>query len=643
MDGKWITTRVLLENENPTNQIAEEVIILETNGCEVEGSFESGGKIFEAGFIAGELGATNLYGQWSLGGETGDFNIDLLSGDKDCASFEGSMRTWDDKKWKWTGHKEGASTISCEAECRGRDPHQIWNGEDEYPYCNCVCESGWEFDASGKKCVPAGTSDINPCVEECKKRNAIWDNIKGPYCNCLCDKGFEFDANGQNCVLVKKTNDNAPDNTPSGTTPTSGQTRSAQLQVTTSQGTKDVEPGAINFFLSPTNSELILKKRVKCKELEMNILLLKLKLQELKAATSFESANYQANAQAIGEMNLLRSSIELSQQDYDKICEQQKATIEERDPPQDNGPFYDIALPSDSAGSPPLQIKVNLQQGPIEVLVDDLVSLDVVTPSVVVSSQGKNAFGVAYDPESGKSFVAAYQYPIQVQPAGGQAPFTLESGQQIEISNSQVRQTTPSGQMSGEETAENQGSLAEGSEGGCYTDPFTGEINCIGSSGASKGSQKGTQDDGSQGLCYEDPETGETVCTGSSIESSNNQGGSLNGCYQDPYTGEYICIDSYEPQQCSWTGTWSTTWGEMNLQRSANGGVAGNYAWEGGEIEGTANGNELSGRWAEPGGGTGPHDKGNFIFTMSEDCKSFGSKWNYDDNPDWRTDWTGTR
>lgn len=101
--------------------------------------------------------------------------------------------------------------------------------------------------------------------------------------------------------------------------------------------------------------------------------------------------------------------------------------------------------------------------------------------------------------------------------------------------------------------------------------------------------------------------------------------------------------NNVELKQCSWKGTWSTNWGEMNLQQSANGNVAGNYAWEGGEIEGTTSENELSGRWTEPGGGNTSHDKGNFVFTMSEDCKSFAGKWNYDDAPDWRTDWTGTQ
>ena len=170
---------------------------------------------------------------------------------------------------------------------------------------------------------------------------------------------------------------------------------------------------------------------------------------------------------------------------------------------------------------------------------------------MIVSSQGKNTFEVAYDPKSGKSLVTAYQYPIQVQPTdGSQAPFTLESGQEVEISNGQVRQATPSGQTPGEEKVRNPGFVPEGSQGGCYADPLTGEITCIDSNGEpsgaergqkngcyqdpytgqyvcvdsygeSEGYQEGTQGDGSQDLCYEDPETGETVCTGSSGGPSN--------------------------------------------------------------------------------------------------------------------------
>jgi hypothetical protein len=209
---------------------------------------------------------------------------------------------------------------------------------------------------------------------------------------------------------------------------------------------------------------------------------------------------------------------------------------------------YDTAA-SSITGESPIEIKTELQQGRIRAeVVNDLVSLDIVTPDVIVSSQGRNAFGVAYDPISGKSFVAAYQHQIQVQPTiGSQAPFTLESGQEVEISNGQAGQVTPSGQMPGEETATNLGLVPEGWQGGCYADPVTGVIVCVDSHGDSNqqgtpvgGIQgEGSQSEGTQDLCFEDPETGEIICTGSGEEPSNIQG----GCYQDPATGQYVCIN----------------------------------------------------------------------------------------------------
>ena len=100
--------------------------------------------------------------------------------------------------------------------------------------------------------------------------------------------------------------------------------------------------------------------------------------------------------------------------------------------------------------------------------------MDIQTPNVIVSSQGKNDFGVAYDPTSKKSYVAAYQYPVQVQSIdGSQVPFILEFGQVVEIGNSQVILSSSPGQISGEETGQNQnpGLIPEVSEGGCYSDP----------------------------------------------------------------------------------------------------------------------------------------------------------------------------
>jgi|GEM_PF-4429959 len=66
------------------------------------------------------------------------------------------------REWRWTGQKWAInSQDSCDAECKNRDSHLIWNGKDEYPYCNCICEDSWEFNVSGKGCVPVGTANPN--------------------------------------------------------------------------------------------------------------------------------------------------------------------------------------------------------------------------------------------------------------------------------------------------------------------------------------------------------------------------------------------------------------------------------------------------------------------------------------------------
>jgi hypothetical protein len=445
MGGQWVASRILYENGQPTNQIMQENMALQTNECGVEGTIGEEGKIFQASF-AGNV-ANNLLGKWSLNGEEGTFNIQLLGGDKDCASFDGWFYSKDREKiWKWTGHKD---------------------------------------------------------------------------------------------------TDNAP-SIPSESTSAAGSQESPQLLVTNSEGTSSLKQGGIIQSKVTASDPVVLQ--LKCADLKAEM-----DLMTLMWYHEDDDEKLTEN-----EVAFLRISLILFET-WKKLC--LKGTWVD----------YDTDA-SDIAGESPIEIKTELQQGPIRAeVVNDQVSLDIVSPDAIVSSQGKNTFGVAYDPQSKKSFVAAYQRPIQVQPTGGsQAPFTLESGQEVEISNGQVRQATPAGQMPGEETAWNPGSVPEGLQGGCYADPLTGEITCVGSNGVpsgaergqkngcyldpytgqyvcvdsngeSEGYQEGKQGDGSQDLCYEDPETGETVCTGSSGGSLNDQGGMYGGCYQDPYTGQYVC------------------------------------------------------------------------------------------------------
>jgi hypothetical protein len=379
----------------------------------------------------------------------------------------------------------------------------------------------------------------------------VWnrDTSQYPYCNCVCDSGYEFDAAGKYCVPVQASGANPSDGTPpvpSGSTLAPGSTGSAEIEITTSKGVSTSKVGEYTILKLRKGDDAVINAI--CDKALYKIGLIQL----IYGDTKF------ADYPAIIQYNLVNYVSILG-----VFCQPVLPSYSSS---------FDIAS-SGSAGGSPAAMRLELQQGPIRAeVVNDQVSLEIVTSDVIVSSQGKNAFGVAYDPQSKKSLVAAYQRPIQVQPTGGsQAPFTLESGQEVEISNGQVSQATPSGQMPGEETARDPDSVPEGSQGGCYADPLTGEITCIDSNGEPSGAQsgqkngcyrdpstgqyvcvdsyggpgyqEGTQGDGSQDLCYEDPETGETVCTGSRGGPSNDKVEMNGGCYLDLNTGQYVCVN----------------------------------------------------------------------------------------------------
>ncbi len=387
---------------------------------------------------------------------------------------------------------ENPSNPSCEAECKGRDSHLIWNGKDEYPYCNCVCESGWEFDAAGKNCVPAGTSNINPCEAECKGRapagqlsHQIWNGKdEYPYCNCVCEDGWEFDTTGKVCVQSQTSSASA---------------NAGQLQMTTPQGTTAIESGKkTKIALAPGESTNI---SLYCDEFHANLNLIRILYFKDKGS----EWNFNAK-ELLAFIDFFQGSSML----YNKLCKDYRREVDYNS--------FDV----DTTEGSSLEMRVELQEGPLRAEVtDDRVSLDIETPTVTVSSQGKNIFGVAYDPTSGKSEVTAYQYPIEVQPTNSnQAPFTLEPGQQVEVSAGQEERSTPLGQVPGEKTTQIPVSIPEGSEGGCYADPVTGEIVCVDSYGKPSDAQGEMQ-----GGCYQDPSTGQFVCV-DTFEGLSNSGGS---------------------------------------------------------------------------------------------------------------------
>ncbi len=92
----------------------------------------------------------------------------------------------------------------------------------------------------------------------------------------------------------------------------------------------------------------------------------------------------------------------------------------------------------------------------------------------------------------------------------------------------------------------------------------------------------------------------------------------------------------------AWTGTFSTTYGNMTLTQSGAR-VAGTYDHEGGQISGTVSGRVLTGQWTELPTRAGPSDAGTIQFTLSADGNSFSGLWNYASETTLDRGWAGTR
>ncbi len=75
----------------------------------------------------------------------------------------------------------------------------------------------------------------------------------------------------------------------------------------------------------------------------------------------------------------------------------------------------------------------------------------------------------------------------------------------------------------------------------------------------------------------------------------------------------------------------------MKLKQSGNI-VTGSYYYAGGQIQGTASGNDIYGNWLQNN-----HKSGTFDFSMTADCKAFSGKWRYGTSGEWSGSWAGTR
>ena len=108
----------------------------------------------------------------------------------------------------------------------------------------------------------AATNAAQYCPAECKLRNAIWNGKdEYPRCNCVCEKGYDFDSNGLNCV---------PITSESGTSGGS----SGQIQVVTPEGTTSANAGDKTQVTLSSGGQA--KIKAKCKNIEATLDLFKL-------------------------------------------------------------------------------------------------------------------------------------------------------------------------------------------------------------------------------------------------------------------------------------------------------------------------------------------------------------------------------
>ena len=331
------------------------------------------------------------------------------------------------------------------------------------------------------------------CANACdKSKHLVWDGYEG--CNCICEDGWKFDEHG-NCVI--DTSELEED-------------LEGGIEVATSQETTVARPGE-KVQITIYGEKVTIN--AKCREIMRDATLLYIS-QDL-----FEP----------GKLNPSYGYI---------LCLILKAckSLESREPIkfQKTAEFADI---SSSAVDYPAKLEFDLQSGSLRMeTVHDQVALDVKTPTMTVSSAGKNTFGVAYDLNSESSLLSAYQNPIHIQPSNSNlAPFTLGAGQQVEVSSEGIGPITPLSQVSGG----TEGSAHVSPDGRNIYGPVGGAGNIAGQTGATSGVP--------QGGCYTDPSTGQMICVDRIGDFFNPEGGNQEqgGCYADPQTGEIICVDAF--------------------------------------------------------------------------------------------------
>lgn len=362
--------------------------------------------------------------------------------------------------------------------------------------------------------------DQGPCANSCdKSKHLVWDGYDG--CNCICEDGWKFNEHGD-CELDTSEADELLE----------GGIKELEdgILVVTPQGTTTVKPGEKGQIKLSTGEKAEIE--AKCANWGSAVALLYITLDE-------KHPNYLSLKYMILVLGVLALT----------VCNDAKSEMPIKF--QKTAEFADIS--SSYAVDYPIKLELGLQSGSLRIeTVHDQVALDVKTPTITVSSEGENTFGVAYDSNSGSSLLSAYQNPIRIQPSNSNlAPFTLGAGQQVEVSSEEIGPVTPLSQTPG------------GIEGSNYVSPDGRDIyGPVGGAG-NAADQTGATSEVPQGGCYTDPSTGQMICVDRISDFVNPEGGNQEpgGCYADPMTGEVICVDAFGEvtNPSSSTGTAYTT------------------------------------------------------------------------------------
>jgi hypothetical protein len=110
-----------------------------------------------------------------------------------------------------------------------------------------------------------------------------------------------------------------------------------------------------------------------------------------------------------------------------------------------------------------------------------------------------------------------------------------------------------------------------------------------------------------------------------------------------PAGGQQAITPQPQPGTDNVSGTWKSNFGLMTLTRDGSH-VTGSYPHDSGKIEGTLEGNVLSGSWSESPSYKPPKDAGDLEFTFSEDGRTFTGTWRYgSQKQSWDGKWTGQK